>query len=290
MKVTGFSFIRNAIKFDYPIIESIQSILPVCDEFIVAVGNSEDETKELILKIDSPKIKIIDTIWNDNLREGGRVLALETDKAFQEISEDTDWCFYIQGDEVVHEKYHENILSSMKRWKDDKKIEGLLFGYNHFYGSYDYIADSRQWYKNEVRIIRKDNEIYSFRDAQGFQKNGRPLRVKHSGGKIFHYGWVKHPKFQQQKQLNFNKLWHDDKWMDKNVKKVDEFDYTNIDSVERFNETHPKVMNNRIQALNWEFSIDPTQKRLSFKNKILRWLKKYLGLTIGEYRNYRLIK
>ena len=104
MKVVGFSFIRNAIKFDYPIVEAIKSILPICDEFIIAVGKSEDNTKELILSINSEKIKIIDTIWDENLRQGGRVLADETDKAFNQIS-GADWAFYIQGDEVIHEKY-----------------------------------------------------------------------------------------------------------------------------------------------------------------------------------------
>jgi glycosyltransferase involved in cell wall biosynthesis len=114
MKIAGFTFVRNAIKYDYPIIEAITSILPICDELVVAVGNSEDGTLELIQSIDSPKIKIIETIWDDSLREGGRVLAVETDKALAAISPDANWCFYIQGDEVVHEKY---LLSLKKPWK-----------------------------------------------------------------------------------------------------------------------------------------------------------------------------
>src|SRR6187402_2499334 len=114
MKVAGFTFIRNAVKNDYPIVEAITSILPICDEFIVAVGNSEDATEELIQAIGSPKIKIIHTTWDDTLREGGRVLAVETDKAMDAISSDTDWCFYIQGDEVIHEQYLPAIKSAME--------------------------------------------------------------------------------------------------------------------------------------------------------------------------------
>ena len=102
MKVSGFTFIRNGIKYDYPIVEAIKSILPICDEFIVAVGNSEDDTLKLIQNISNEKIKIIETVWDDSQRENGTVLALETDKAFKNISKDTDWCFYIQGDEVIH--------------------------------------------------------------------------------------------------------------------------------------------------------------------------------------------
>ena len=135
MKVSGFTIIRNALKYDYPIVEAIKSILPICDEVIVAIGNSEDETKNLILSIGSDKIKIIHTIWDDSLRRGGRVLALETDKAFKAISKDSDWCFYIQGDEVLHEKFHQPVLDAMLRWKDESRVEGLLFNYEHFYGS-----------------------------------------------------------------------------------------------------------------------------------------------------------
>ncbi len=105
MKVSGFSFIRNAIQYDYPIVEAIQSILPLCDEFVIAVGRSEDQTLSLIQSIQSDKIRIIETVWDDSLREGGRVLAVETDKALAAIAPDSDWAFYIQGDEVVHEKY-----------------------------------------------------------------------------------------------------------------------------------------------------------------------------------------
>ena len=118
MKVAGFTFIRNAIKYDYPALESIHSILPLCDELVVAVGNSEDGTRAMIENIGSPKIRIIDTVWDDNLREGGKVLAVETDKAFSAVSPDADWSFYIQADEVVHEKYHGPIKEAMQKYKD----------------------------------------------------------------------------------------------------------------------------------------------------------------------------
>lgn len=290
MKVAGFTIIRNAVKYDYPVKEAILSVLPLCDDFIVLHGNSEDETLELLKSINSPKIKIIQSVWDDTLREGGKVLAEETNKAFRKISKDTTWCFYIQSDEVLHEKFIPVLHDSMKKYEEDRRVEGLVFDYTHFYGSYDYIGDSRSWYKREVRIIRCDEEIYSFRDAQGFQKKGRPLNVKHSGASIFHYGWVKHPKFQQEKQKNFNKLWHDDSWMDKNIEKTDEFDYSKIDSLTLFEGTHPEVMKNRIEKMNWKFNFDPTRKNLSFKNKIHYFLKKYMGISLGEYKNYRILK
>lgn len=288
MKVSGFTIVRNAIKFDYPIVEAITSILPLCDEVVVAVGRSEDDTLGLIKSIQSDKIKIIETVWNDSLREGGRVLADETNKAFAEISADSDWAFYIQGDEVVHEKYLPAIRFAMQQYKDDKTVEGLLFKYLHFYGSYDYVGDSKNWYRNEIRIVRNDKAISSYRDAQGFRKNDEKLKVKAIDAYIYHYGWVKPPEAQQAKQQTFHKLWHTDEWMKKNIPQVDKFDYSLIDSVKHFTGTHPQVMQNRISKMNWKFSFDPTRKKLSLKQKAFLFFEKNFGWRIGEYKNYKI--
>ncbi|MEW6468239.1 MAG: glycosyltransferase family 2 protein [Bacteroidota bacterium] len=290
MKVSGFTIVRNALKFDYPIIEAISSILPLCDEVVVAVGNSEDDTLGLIRSIGSPKIRIIETVWDDSLREGGRVLALETNKAFEAVSPGSDWCFYIQGDEVIHERDQAEIRSAMERWKDDKRVDGLLFNYIHFYGSYDYVADSKQWYRKEIRIIRNDKRISSYRDAQGFRKkDNTKLRVKQVNAAVHHYGWVKPPEKQQAKQQSFHRMWHDDEWMKRNIPDVEAFDYSTIDSLSHFSGTHPKVMEERIKRMNWKLSFDPTKKKFPLKARILYLIEKKLGWRIGEYKNYRLI-
>ncbi len=288
MKVTGFTIIRNAIKYDYPVVEAITSVLPVCDEFLVSVGNSEDGTMELIKSINSPKIKIMESVWDDSLREGGKLLSIETNKAFDAIDKTTDWCFYIQSDEVIHEKYHEAIREGMKKYKDDKSVDGLLFNYTHFYGSYNYVGNSRNWYRNEIRIIRNDKKIRSYKDAQGFRKvDDSKLNVKPIDASVYHYGWVKPPKAQQAKQENFHKMWHDDAWMKKNIAAVDEFDYSKIDSLAEFKNTHPNVMKERIAKQNWDFKFDPSQIKLSMKNKFLLSIEKLTGWRPGEYKNYK---
>ncbi len=290
MKVAGFTIIRNALKYDYPVVEAITSILPICDEFIVAVGNSEDETLQLIKNINSPKIKIIETVWDDNLRQGGQVLAIETNKAFDAISSDIDWCFYIQSDECVHEKYLDSIKQAMLKHKDDKRVDGLLFNYTHFYGSYNYVGNSRRWYRKEIRIIKNDRSIRSYKDAQGFRKmDNSKLTVKQIDAEIYHYGWVKSPKAQQAKQENFHKMWHDDEWMKKNIAQVEEFDYSQIDSLEEFKGTHPLVFQNRVNATNWHFKFDRSQIKLSLKDRFLLVIEKTTGWKVGEYKNYNLI-
>lgn len=289
MKVSGFTIARNAVKFDYPVVEAITSILPLCDEFIVNVGKCEDGTLELIRSINSPKIKIIESVWDDSLREGGKLLAVETNKAFGAVSADSNWAFYIQADEVLHEKYLDVVKKGMEAHKYDARVEGLLFNYTHFYGSYSYVGNSRRWYRNEVRVIRNDKNIRSYRDAMGFRKNDEKLKVKPLDAHMYHYGWVKPPKAQQEKQKSFHKMWHSDANAAKMAGNADEFDYSQIDSLESFTETHPVVMQKRIAEKNWEFSFDTSKIKLSLKDKLLMQIEKSTGWRPGEYRNFEVI-
>jgi len=290
MKIAGFTIIRNAKKYDYPVIEAILSILPICDQFYVGAGNSEDETRLLIESIQSDKIVIIDSVWNDELREGGRVLAIETNKIFDLIPEQFDWCFYIQSDECVHEEDLTKIREAMLLYKDDKEVDGLLFSYKHFYGQYNYIGVGKRWYQNEIRVIRNNKQIRSYKDAQGFRKLGdKKLRVKKAGAYIYHYGWVKPPSAQQAKQSNFHKMWHDDQWLEKNIAEVEEFDYNNIDLLETYKGTHPKVMLQRIKQANWKFNYDKNKVKINFKYWFLFWVEKITGWRIGENRNYKIL-
>lgn len=290
MKVSGFTFVRNAVKFDYPVVEAIESILPICDEFVVALGNCDDETQALVQRIASDKIKIIHTVWDDALREGGRTFALETDKALRAISPDADWAFYIQADEVVHEEYLPVIQEAMRKYKDDRSVDGLLFNYLHFYGSYDYIGEAYRWYRREVRVIRNMPEIYSYKDAQGFRK--RPnlkIRAKLIDAYVYHYGWVREPKAMQGKQRSFNHFYFDDEWIARNIPAADAFDYSGIDALRQFTGTHPRVMQPRINAMNWKFSHDISKKNFKLKDRLKRWIEGLTGWRIGEFRNYKIV-
>lgn len=287
MKVSGFTFIRNAVKYGYPVVEAINSILPICDDLYVAVGNSDDNTLELIKAIDPDKIKIIETVWDDSLREGGRVLAVETDKAFQAIPNDTDWAIYIQGDEVLHEQYLPTVKEAMLKWKDNQMVDGLLFKYKHFYGSYDYVGSSERWYPHEIRVIKNNKKIYSYRDAQGFRKNeNEKLRVKPIDAYIYHYGWVKDPRTQNAKIENFQKLYTPENKL--NQIKSEEFDYTGIDSLALFEGNHPRVMYTLIDSKNWNFDYDLSMNRTTLKSRFKRIVKWLTGIEIG-YKNYKII-
>ncbi|TFF34820.1 glycosyltransferase family 2 protein [Mucilaginibacter psychrotolerans] len=292
MKVSGFTFIRNAVKNDYPIVEGITSALPLCDEFIVALGDSDDGTGELIAAINSAKIKVIDTVWDTSERNGGKVFADQTDIAYKAIAPDADWAFYIQGDECVHEKYLPTIKKEMEACLNDKSIEGLLFKYLHFYGSYDYYGQSRRWYRREIRILRHNPGVQSYRDAQGFRLEGRKLNVKLIDAYIYHYGWAKPPKGLNNKVRNFNRFYHDDNWLEQNVPETFEFDYSNADRLLKFEGTHPAVMQKRIAATRWDINFDKKQLRkgMDTRRRVLQWIENVFGWRIGEYRNYKIVK
>lgn len=292
MKVTGFTFIRNAIANDYPVSEAIRSVLPLCDEFVVALGNSSDETAALVKSIAPDKIRIIDTVWNDSLREGGQVFAQETDKAIAAISADTDWMIYVQGDECIHEKYLPLIRREMEENLNEKNIEALLLKYRHFYASYDYLAESRRWYRREVRILKNLPGIHSYRDAQGFRINGRKLHVKLIDAYIYHYGWVKTPKALQGKVRNFNQFYQTETWIAENLPVQNTFDMHNADRLVKFKETHPAVIQDRIKATNWTFDQDITKMtpKMNFRRKLLQKIEDLTGIRLFEYRNYKIVK
>lgn len=291
MKVAGFTFIRNAVTYDFPVVEAITSVLPLCDSFYVALGWSEDATEALIRSIDPLKIRIIPTEWDEGLTRGGEVYASETNKAFDAIPADADWCFYIQGDEVLHENDLAKVREAMAQWLDHPEVEGLLFDYLHFYGNFDHVGDSRHWYRREVRVIRNNKSIRSYRDAQGFRREGQKIRVVPSGASIYHYGWVRHPLYMQRKIDAVSQFYTGISPEEAERKALEqEFDYGgHYDAVARFQGTHPRVMEERIKRLNWKANLDVNRKRMSLRYRLLYYFEKLTGIRPFEFRNYKLL-
>ncbi|MBX2893837.1 MAG: glycosyltransferase family 2 protein [Cyclobacteriaceae bacterium] len=291
MKVCGFTFIRNAVLYDYPVVEAIRSILPICDGFVVAVGRSDDATLELIKGID-PKIQIIETVWDKTLTAGGRVFADETDKAFQAIPDIYDWAFYIQGDEVLHEKYLPVVKQEMSNNLRDKRIDGLLFNYLHFYGSYDFVGQKHSWYRREIRVIRNRKDIFSYRDAQGFRKKPNDkLKVRHIDAFIYHYGWVREPDALQKKETAKSGFYQSYAKVKELLEKTKTFDYqSRREPLQKFSGSHPHVMDDRIARKNWPFKPDLRVGYYNWRDFLKRTIGKLTGWYPGEYKNYKIIR
>lgn len=290
MKITGVTIVRNAVLNDFPVAEAISSILPVVDEMIVSIDKGDDDTDSLVRSISSDKIRIVYSTWDMSLRKGGEVYAIETNKAIQQVSPDTDWIFYIQADEVIHEKYHSVIRKNAEKYLLDKRVDGLLFKYLHFYGTYDYVGDSRKWYKNEVRIIRNDHTIQSYKDAQGFRRGEEKLDVAWADAEVYHYGWVKSPEQMKKKQKNVARFYNeDDNAVKQFLNEPDFFDYNEFDSITHFTGSHPEVMKHRIEAKNWQVILNSSRKRFSPKEWLLYKIEQLTGKRLFTFRNYKII-
>jgi hypothetical protein len=189
--VSGFTIVRNAIRLDFPLEASLRSILPLCDELVVNVGRSEDETLELVRSIDDSRIRVLESEWGSSGR--GEMLARETQRAMDACRH--PWGVYIQADEVLHEQGVPLLREGIRAADADPAVEGLLVDYLHFYGSFDRIATNRRWYRREVRAVRLGCGVRSFADAQGFRvgPEQRRIRARRTGAVMFHYGWARPP-------------------------------------------------------------------------------------------------
>lgn len=289
--ISGFTVIRNARLMGYPILESLQSLLPVVDELVVGLGQSDDDTRAMLESLHSPKIRIFDAFWDTTKTKGGLILSEKTNEALAACRH--DWCFYLQADEVLHESDLVHIRESVANAAKHSEIEGLLFDYVHFYGSYSTVATSRSWYRKEVRIVRKSSGIQSHNDAQGFRvpREGRlhKPKVLPANARIFHYGWVKPPKMMGQKSLLLNRWWHGNK----RDHEFQNFEYARQYGLRPYTGTHPQVMKPLVASQNWNF--DPHYGVLEWSAK--DWnlfasdvLERVTGYRIGEYKPYQLMK
>ena len=310
MTISGFTMVRNGAKYYYPIKQAISSILPIVDEFVVALGASDpdDRTLEEIESIGSDKIRIIHTVWDLEKYPRGMEHAHQTDIAKAACK--GDWLFYVQSDEVVHEADLPGIRQRCEELLHDRSIEGLLFKYRHFWGDYDHYITSHAWYANEIRIIRNDPEIHSWESAQSFrripnfdgihyrQKEGtHKLKVARVDAYIYHYGWVRPPHYMQSKRKAMEVIHRGQRQAEVRFSQENaKFDYGDLSLLTVFNGAHPAVMSERMRLFNWADQLNygrnpanrPKHERMKYR--ILTFIEQHLlgGRQIFSFRNYRL--
>lgn len=294
MRISGFSFVRDAVRLRYPIREAIASALPIVDEFVVAVGPSDDGTVERIRSLGDPRVRILETEWDTGQFVHGRINAVQTDLAMDSCT--GDWGIYLQADEVLHEEDLPRLKAAMERWRSDERTEGFLFDYLHFWGDFDHIHWTRNWYRHEVRAVRLGRGIRSWKSAQGFRRDGRKLRVRATGCRVFHYGWVRPPEVMKRKQIALDRLHHDEEWVRRRHPEGEErpFDYGPFDHLRRYKGTHPAAMREWIAAKDWSAEASARGDTDHEHNRpATRWLTRcqdiLLGRQVGVYRNYSLI-
>ena len=286
MKISGFTFIKNGQMLGYPFIQSIKSILPIVDEFIINVGESDDDTLEMISSINNNKIRIIQSKWNDEMQDRGYVYGQQ--KMIAQFNCTGDWAFYIEGDEVYHEKDLERIINSMKTNLNNSKVEALVFDFKHFYGNANSVLDSPGWYRSEARIIKNSVRSYApdglFWLILGSNKKGRYPRAKKTGVSCYHYGWVRTEKQMNLKSKKVQKYWGGD------PKRID---YSQIDQsiITEFKGSHPKIVKEWLPINAGLFIADPSYKLTikQKKHKILKRIERLLKVDLSK-KHYKLVK
>jgi hypothetical protein len=285
MKVSAFTFIKNGQILGYPFIQSIQSILPIVDEFIINVGESEDSTLALINSINDQKIRVIESKWNDSMQDRGYVYGQQ--KMIAQFNCTGDWAFYIEGDEIYHETELDQITTSMEKYENDPNVEALVFDFYHFYGNGNTILNSPGWYRSEARIIKNSVRSYApdglFWLVLESNKKGRYPKAKHTGATCYHYGWVRSEEQMNLKSSKIQKYWG---------KSQIKIDYTQIDNaiLKCFTGSHPKIILDWLPNESGQYKVDPSYK-LSIKQKkhrIIQRFENFFGLELSK-KHYKLV-
>jgi glycosyltransferase involved in cell wall biosynthesis len=290
MKVSGFTFLRNGCKLGYPFLESIRSILPIVDEFVVALGPSDDGSEARLRELGDEKVRVIPTQWNERIRNDYSIkgYVYGQQKSIALFNCTGDWAFYLEGDEVIHENDLPRIRSAMEKHLEDKRVEALVFDYVHFYGNRNTYAWSPGWYRTAPRIVR--NTIPAWAPKGLFfvvltdHKHARYPRAAHTGAAIYHYGWV---RSQEQMDLKVKAVEHNWSNQDKKVR------YEAIDQqvLRPFTRTHPKVMENWLPPATGLFQADPNHVLTNREKKhrlMLRW-EKWFGFRFNK-KHYTVVR
>ena len=291
MTVSGFTFLRNGQKFGYPFVASIRSVLPIVDEFVVALGPCDDDTDKLLRDIGDPKIRIIPTRWNERLRPDYSVkgFVYGQQKSIALFNCTGDWAFYLEADEVVHENDLPKIRAAMEKHLGDDRVEALAFDYLHFYGNANTYLWSPGWYRSEVRILRNTIPAWSseslFFNVVVDHKRSRQPRAAHTGATIYHYGWVR-----SEEQMNLKSAAVLKHWQNRPDAAVD---YTQIDpaTLKFFSGTHPEVVQSWLPKAEGIFKADPNHRLTARekKHRRLLWLENTFGLRFNK-KHYTLVR
>jgi len=283
--LSGFTLVRNAVKLDFPIVPAIRSVLEVCDEVVVNVGKSEDETRDLVASVDDPRVRILDTEWDFSKKN--IMLSIETQRAMDACR--GAWGIYIQADEVLHERGAQILKQNIAAWDADERVEGLLVKYLHFYGGFDRIATSRRWYRREVRCIRLGKDIRPYQGAQGFRVGPeyRKIRARPTEAEMFHYGWARPAKAIKQK-LEISKTIYP--WGQERLAKEQARNYLEwIPLLRHYAASHPAAAREWMAERNHdpERVIGPAHfKPQHIRLYISDWIERLTGARLFEFRNY----
>jgi Glycosyl transferase family 2 len=291
LKVSVFTFLRNGAKLGYPFLESIRSALPLADEFVIALGPSDpdelDQTRRSLEALNEPKVRIISSVWNEQMKKAGFVYGQQ--KMLAQSQCNGDWAFYLEADEVLHDEDLESLHQTMKRHLHDDQVEALVFDYVHLFGSVHWQAISPGWYRRAPRIIKNNVRAVAldglFWNVVVNNQKLRWPRAALANARIFHYGHVRTVSAMNAKQFAVERYWS---------KNPNEFKKYVIDplALRPFTGQHPQVMADWIAAQsNLTFSPDLSHEPTSRdrRHRMAMKLENLFGIDLSR-KHFTLVR
>lgn len=311
--LSGFTLVKNATLREYPVEAVLRTLRAVCDEVVVNVGDSEDDTLERVRDAAGPAdggpagdgpggrgasppdggdpapVRILERTWPEEFGNHLKELSDESNRALEACSR--EWALYLQADELLHEDDVPDLRRALARADGDDRVEGLLFDYLHFHGSPEWVLEGRRRYRREVRVVRRGAGVRSVRDAQGFRvggEGGREPRVIRSGARIFHYGYVKSREGLDRKR----RLWM--RWFGEEPDEDRRMTLHAYRGLRRFEGEHPAAVRPWLEGRTYDFDpaeAEPPPRDLrTLKVRISDAIERRTGHRLFEHRNYRLIR
>lgn len=252
-RLSAFSYLKNGVVFDYPFIESLLSIAPICDQIIVCYASeSTDGSREALeaLQAKLPQLELYPSkVWQTPGLSQGEVIRLAAEEA--EAYCDGDWLLHLQADEV----YLNAEVLSIKNYLDQYHcldIDGFFFQVLHFYADYDMVIGPQGakagWYQETMRLSRagKAKHIQDAWTQLLKEPQSKALRVPI---RIFHYGHVREKEAMRLKASYMERLYHD-LADDYEVCAAQAFEYNAVpkELIEPFDAEHPETMLKRISS------------------------------------------
>jgi hypothetical protein len=292
--VSGLAIIRNGVQLDYAFLESIRSALPICDEFIVVVGDSEDDTRERISALDDPRIRLVDSTWSDLVQPRRCLLAQQTNIGLHLCR--GRWCLYMQSAEVLHEDSLPRLRALMEANAEDPKVEALLLERLTFYGDGQHVLRVYpEAFKYVPRVIKPHIGVHSIRDAMsfavfdGWSMRGRYPRALDSGEFLYRYALVHTPEGLAARGTAVH---HEEGG---GAQDPDAF-YTRVPRawVADYEGSHPAVMEERLSGVGQQYdSSDPRcRHEMSLKERLRlleSWAYRHLGLPPWRAQRFKLL-
>ena len=212
-KISVYTYLKNGEKFDYPFLESILSVIEVCDECIVCcASDSEDQTWLYLQRLEKmfPKIRLLPSeLWKEKNLVDGAVIRLAAEEAMSYCT--GDWLWHLQADEV-YTRADARTLRELVNTYHRQAVDGFIFNVLHFYAGYDQQITAQAaeigWYQKCIRLIRA-GAGHHIGDAWTIVMSDlKPSTAIPVDVTIYHYGHVRDKEAMRTKATYMETLYH----------------------------------------------------------------------------------